>query len=75
MCHSGVMSTPLIGVPELAEALGVDQSTVHRRVASGKLVPFERVGKQPLFRRQDVAALVRGEQTLPKEAPTTEAAK
>lgn len=61
------MNTALIGVPELAAALGVDQSTIHRRVASGRLVPYERVGRSPLFRREDIPALARGEQTLPKE--------
>lgn len=75
LCHSAQcailshMTTPiLIGVPELAVELGVDQSTVHRRIERGELTPFTTVNKRPFFHAEDVAALVRGERTLPPTA-------
>ena len=33
------MTTKLIGIPKLADALGVDQSTVHRRIARQAIEP------------------------------------
>ena len=64
------MNSPFVGVPELAAALRIDQSTVHRRIKAGTLEPATYVGRSPVFRREDVPALVRGEQTLPKEVAT-----
>jgi len=59
------MVTHLVGVPELAAALGVDQSTIHRRIARRELVPAAYLGKRPLFSADDVERLMRGEQQLP----------
>lgn len=59
------MVTYLVGVPELAAELGVDQSTIHRRITRGDLVPAAWLGRRPLFARDDVERLKRGEQQLP----------
>ena len=50
----------LIGVPELAAALGVDQSTVHRRIERGAITPTVTVGKRPLFSVEDALAIMLG---------------
>ena len=50
----------LIGVPELAAALGVDQSTVHRRIERGAITPTVTVGKRPLFSVEDAQAIMLG---------------
>lgn len=65
------MESTLLSVPQLAARLGVDRSTIHRRIERGALTPAGYVGKRALFRLEDVAALARGERTLPetKEKP------
>ena len=62
-----MQETQLIGIPEVAAALGVDQSTINRRIHAGKLTPTVRVGRRPLFTLDDVERLRRGEQQLPRE--------
>lgn len=66
------METHLLSVPQLAAALGVDRTTIHRRIERGALEPAGYVGNRAVFRREDVEALVRGEQTLPKEPAAEE---
>lgn len=65
------MSTSLLSVTQLAEELGVDRSTIHRRIDRGELTPAGYVGNRALFRREDVEALGRGEQTISQAAPET----
>lgn len=59
-------SKQLMGVPELAAALGVERSTVHRRIVAERLTPVAYVGRRPLFTAEDVDRLKRGEQQLPQ---------
>ena len=59
------MTTTLLTASELAEALQVDRSTIHRRVARGELTPTAFAGRQPLFALDDAERLKRGEQQLP----------
>lgn len=59
------METTLITATELAAALGVDRSTIHRRIERGAITPTVRVGNRPLFTADDVERLKRGEQQLP----------
>lgn len=61
------MQDLLYGVPELAVKLGVDQSTVHRRLARGEIIPSLVVGKRALFTPTDAEAIRRREQQLPAE--------
>lgn len=60
------MENNLLSVTQLAAELGVDRSTVHRRIDRGDLTPVAYIGNRPVFRLEDVAALTRGEQTPPK---------
>ncbi len=61
------MHSRFVGVPELAAELGVDQSTINRRITAGKLSPTAYVGKRAVFTVDDVERLRRGEQQLPRE--------
>ena len=54
------MASELINVQALAEALGVDRSTVHRRIARGALKPTHYAGDQPLFTREAAQAILHG---------------
>jgi len=67
------MESQLLSATQLAAELGVDRSTVHRRIDRGELVPAGYVDNRPLFRREDAEALARGEQTLPNEQAEEEA--
>lgn len=67
LCNDRCMTDELLGVTALAVELGVDRSTIHRRIAAEKLTPTAFVGRQPLFTRSDVERLKRGEQQLPQE--------
>lgn len=58
------MQSEFVGVTELAAELGVNRTTIHRRVFRGELVPAGYAGKQPLFTRDDVERLKRGEKQL-----------
>lgn len=58
----------LIGIPQLAAELGVNQSTIFRRIKRGKLVPVGYIGKQAVFYASDVERIRRGEQPLPERA-------
>lgn len=59
------MQSEFVGVTELAAVLGVERSTIHRRIVRRELVPAVYAGRQPLFTRDDVERLKRGEQQLP----------
>lgn len=63
------MESTLLSVPQLAAELGVDRTTIHRRIERGDLAPAGYVGNRALFRREDIEALARGEQTIPTEDP------
>lgn len=65
MCNGWRMATTLLTASALADALDVDRSTIHRRVARGDLTPAAYAGRQPLFALDDLARLKRGEQQLP----------
>ena len=54
------MATELINVPALADALGVDRSTVHRRIERGAIKPTHYAGGQPLFTREAAQAILHG---------------
>lgn len=69
MCNGLYMTDQLLGAPELAAALGVHRSTIHRRIERGELEPAGTVAGRPVFRREDAEALVRGERTLPPQEP------
>ncbi len=56
-----------MGVTEVAAALKVDRSTIHRRILRKELRPASYAGRQPLFTHEDVERLMRGEQQLPME--------
>ncbi len=60
LCNRWSMATELINVPALAEALGVDRSTVHRRIERGALKPTHYAGDQPLFTREAAQAILHG---------------
>lgn len=62
LCNNQRMSDILVSAPQLAAALGVDRSTIHRRVARGDLTPFTVVGNRPFFLARDIEAMKRGEQ-------------
>ena len=65
MTHTLEPNGTLVGVPELAGLLGVDQSTIHRRISRHELEPSLYLGRRPLWTRDDVERLERGEQLLP----------
>ena len=62
-----MVTSSLIGIPELAAELGVDQSTINRRITAGKLSPSAYVGKRAVFTADDVERLRRGEHQLLRE--------
>ena len=62
-----MQETQLLGIPEVAAELGVDQSTINRRITAGKLSPSAYVSKRAVFTADDVERLRRGEQQLPRE--------
>lgn len=70
MCNPFGMETELIGVPQLADVLGVDQSTIHRRIYRGDLTPYITVGNRALFLAADVDAIKRGEQHIKTKEST-----
>jgi excisionase family DNA binding protein len=47
-----------VGIPELAEHLGVGRNTIRRHVEAGR-IPFIRVGRQYRFRVSEVVAAYR----------------
>lgn len=63
LCNDRRM-TDLVSATELAEALGVDRSTIHRRIARGELQPAAKVAGRPVFLAADVENLKRGERHL-----------
>lgn len=58
--------TELISATKLAEVLGVDRSTIHRRILRGELKPALVAGNRPFFTAEDVERLKRAEQQLPQ---------
>ena len=54
------METQLITATELSNALGVDRSTVHRRIERGAINPTHYAGGQPLFTREAAQAILHG---------------
>lgn len=70
MVHSGVMSQDLLSAPQVARALGVDRSTITRRVQRGALQPAAYVGNRPLFLASDIDAIKRGEQHIKTKEST-----
>lgn len=61
------MTETLLTVAMLAKELGVDRSTVHRRIVGDKMHPAAYAGRHALFTLDDLARLRRGEQQLPRE--------
>ena len=55
-----MMETTLVTATELADALGVDRSTVHRRIERGAIKPTHYAGDQPLFTREAAQAILHG---------------
>ena len=66
--------TDFLGTKDLAVRLGVDVSTVYRRIQRGELIPAAYVGKQALFTPEDADALARGEVQLRRDAGVQPAA-
>lgn len=64
MRHHVAMQPDIINASAAAKLLGVDRSTIHRRIKRGELVPWLVVGRQPLFQRSDIQAYARGERPL-----------
>lgn len=67
MCNDLCMTENLFTVSMLAKELGVDRSTVHRRIVDGRVHPIAYAGRHALFTLGDVERLRRGEQQLPAE--------
>lgn len=55
-----MVETTLVTATELADALGVDRSTVHRRIGRGAIKPTHYAGGQPLFTREAAQAILHG---------------
>ena len=52
------MTTKLIGIPKLADALGVDQSTVHRRIARQAIEPTHVADDGRVYWTQEAAQAI-----------------
>lgn len=63
----------LLSVPQVADLLGKDRTTIWRWVRDGRLTPTAYVGatREPVFDRAAIAALI--ETTQPQEAATSAA--
>ena len=57
----------LLTATELAAALGVNRSTIHRQITGGRLTPAGYAGRSPLFLPEDLERLKRGEQHFPQD--------
>lgn len=54
------MGITLVTARELADALGVHRSTVHRRIERGAIKPTHYAGGQSLFTREAAQAILYG---------------
>lgn len=58
MAHTVGMTTKLIGIPKLAAALGVDQSTVHRRITRQAIEPTHVADDGRVYWTQEAAQAI-----------------
>ena len=56
--HTVGMTTKLIGIPKLAAALGVDQSTVHRRIDRKAIEPTHVADDGRVYWTQEAAQAI-----------------